>query len=346
MLFFNGFSYKAKLISIYISFTVLGILLTLVAINNASREQRLLEQISFTHQLLKNTSSLNNLLKALPHFKVIPLDNNTPDAVNFDNCTVRLADSINISPGSQGGLIQGDSCSASWNLFTPDSNQTPALILQPFDNDNIDTILSAYRNRIIIPVIFFIWITVWGSLMLGNLVKRLQTQKNEVEHIALHDALTSLPNRNYFSDKVNEQINYSRRKNKSFTLAVIDLNKFKQVNDELGHQFGDSILVEVAQRLSETIREYDVAARLGGDEFVLLLVDADCHSTFSLLERIHERLVEPYHVKDRVLQIGASIGAADYPEHATSYEQLFQNADAAMYQAKSAGGGITLYLKR
>lgn len=319
-------------------------MLTLVAIHNASREQRLLDQLYNTNKLLEHSTLAPESLESFSHFKVISLNTSLPAIINFNDCEITITRELIDNPvNSFGGAIYNSSCSMIWNRYTPQNSDYAYLILQAFDITSFDNILKAYRNRMIIPLIFFVWITVWGSLMLGNLVQRLQTQKNEVEHIALHDALTQLPNRIYFSEKVNEQISYCRRHQSSFTLSVIDLNKFKQVNDELGHQYGDAILTQVAARLKDTIREYDVAARLGGDEFILLLVNSDSHSSSQLLERIYHRLIEPYIIFDKTLTIGASIGVAVFPSHASDYKHLFHNADLAMYQAKNLGGGIKLY---
>jgi diguanylate cyclase (GGDEF)-like protein len=157
-------------------------------------------------------------------------------------------------------------------------------------------------------------------------------------HIALHDFLTGLPNRNLFIDHLSREIRRAQREHKPVALMFLDLDGFKEVNDTLGHEMGDIVLKETAERLKNCVREVDTVARLGGDEFTIIL--ADLHDATSVervaLDILH-KLSEPFQLGAETAQVGISIGITLYPEDATDTEELIKNADQAMYAAKLAG---------
>lgn len=174
---------------------------------------------------------------------------------------------------------------------------------------------------------------------------RLQVheRQNQLEHQALHDSLTGLANRTLLFDRLQYSIRTSRRENKSLALLMLDLDRFKEVNDTLGHQVGDALLVEIGLRLKETLREADTVARLGGDEFAILLSNTDEHQARVISEKIHTALEEMFHINDLKLYIKASIGIVLYPEHGKSANALLQKADVAMYVAKRNKLGHSFY---
>ncbi len=155
------------------------------------------------------------------------------------------------------------------------------------------------------------------------------------EHQAVHDALTGLPNRVLFRERVEEAI-----RGESCTVMLMDLNHFKEINDTLGHHQGDRLLQEVGARLRATLRDGDTVARLGGDEFGILLHGAvgQGHAA-AVAESLLARLREPFLVDGTSLQVGGSIGLARHPEHGSDVETLIQRADIAMYAAKGASSG-------
>jgi len=167
---------------------------------------------------------------------------------------------------------------------------------------------------------------------------------SELEHQALHDALTNLPNRTLFNDRLQQAIRISARERKSFALVAVDLDLFKEINDTLGHHAGDLVLQEVASRTRRTLRDSDSVARMGGDEFAILLLNVvDPATAQNLTRRIHQALREPLTLEGQVLEIGASMGIAMYSDHGTTADDLTRRADAAMYAAKRHKSGIVLY---
>ncbi|MBU1979340.1 MAG: diguanylate cyclase, partial [Gammaproteobacteria bacterium] len=153
-----------------------------------------------------------------------------------------------------------------------------------------------------------------------------------------HDSLTGLPNRSLLSDRLDQAISNSERQDKLLVLALVDLDGFKEVNDLYGHELGDQLLKEVAQRFLHDVRGGDTVARLGGDEFVLLLNDVDDIDDMEVaLDRILIDVARPYHIDGREVQVSASIGVTVYPLNDADPESLLRHADQAMYQAKQAG---------
>lgn len=163
-------------------------------------------------------------------------------------------------------------------------------------------------------------------------------------HQALHDPLTGLPNRALMNERLASALAEADRRSDPVALLMVDLDQFKEVNDALGHEYGDRLLVELARRMARHLRHCDTIARLGGDEFAILLTTgADEEGAREVGRRLLEICEEPFQVDDYRLQVSASIGIAIAPDHATSADVLLRRADGAMYRAKGSGGGISVY---
>jgi diguanylate cyclase (GGDEF)-like protein/PAS domain S-box-containing protein len=169
-------------------------------------------------------------------------------------------------------------------------------------------------------------------------VTELKLYEAKLDQLAHHDPLTGLPNRLLFSDKLSQNLAHASRDGKLMALVFLDLDRFKLVNDTLGHTAGDQLLRQVAQRISATIRQVDTVARMGGDEFILILPDLktpdDARKTAC---RVLEILSKPFNVMGHVLYITASIGISIFPSDGRDVESLVRAADTAMYAAKEQG---------
>jgi diguanylate cyclase (GGDEF)-like protein/PAS domain S-box-containing protein len=162
--------------------------------------------------------------------------------------------------------------------------------------------------------------------------------QEELEHQANHDSLTGLPNRNLLNDRILQAIAYASRNQGQFTLAFMDLDNFKVVNDSLGHNAGDQLLMQVAERLKACAREVDTVARLGGDEFVILLADGgQMTRRLGGLERFKQSVAAPLILDGQEVVVSCSIGFCCFPEDGRDISTLLRNADTAMYQAKHQG---------
>ncbi|MBK7813194.1 MAG: diguanylate cyclase [Rhodocyclaceae bacterium] len=163
--------------------------------------------------------------------------------------------------------------------------------------------------------------------------------RERMEFLALHDALTQLPNRLYLDEYMERTLALARRQHNAVALFFIDLDDFKQINDTLGHQAGDEVLRETAQRLRAAVRESDLVARLGGDEFLVVLTNIESErDTERIANSVLAAMQPPVLLKRQLVTALPSIGIAMYPEHGDSMDALIRCADTAMYQAKQAGG--------
>ena len=171
--------------------------------------------------------------------------------------------------------------------------------------------------------------------------------RNEIvalRHQAMHDGLTNLPNRMMLFDRLAEALEGARSDGKVIALLLMDLDRFKDVNDTFGHHFGDVLLKQVAFRLRNQLHVDDTVARLGGDEFAIVLTSAlDANAVAMTARRILNSLQQPFVVEGQVLEVGASIGIALYPQHGSDARTLMRRADVAMYATKQSNSGFTFH---
>lgn len=175
-----------------------------------------------------------------------------------------------------------------------------------------------------------------GTARLEEALEDLAGKQAEVSHQATHDELTGLPNRALLLDRFEQAVAQAGRHGKPVALLFVDLDHFKGVNDKHGHRVGDHVLREIAVRLRASVRAGDTAGRHGGDEFVILLTSFDAQqNAATVAEKVREGLGRPYVVGSVELDLMASIGIAQYPEHGTSWNDLVHHADMDMYRLRS-----------
>jgi diguanylate cyclase (GGDEF)-like protein len=187
--------------------------------------------------------------------------------------------------------------------------------------------------------------------MVSRASRRLLQQAAELregaernEHLAHHDMLTFLPNRALLTERLDRAVLEARRQGTDVGVLLLDLDRFKEVNDTLGHETGDALLCQVGARIAGELREMDTVARPGGDEFVVLLpVIENVEAAAVVAQRVLDALHRPFYVEGVDLAVEASIGIACYPEHGTDQVSLLQHADVAMYVAKEARGTYAVY---
>src|SRR5213593_2987577 len=167
-----------------------------------------------------------------------------------------------------------------------------------------------------------------------------------LERQALHDALTELPNRTLLLDRLEQGTRTARRLSTPLALLVMDLDRFKELNDAFGHGVGDLVLREVAARLQRELREVDTVARLGGDEFAMLLPGADEEGASRVARKIVSALQRPFQISGAAHEISGSIGIALCPRHGEDGDTLLRRADIAMYVAKRSSGGAAVYAEQ
>jgi diguanylate cyclase (GGDEF)-like protein/PAS domain S-box-containing protein len=175
-------------------------------------------------------------------------------------------------------------------------------------------------------------------LFVKDLSEKIAAQQR-IEQLAYTDALTGLPNRLMLTERVNHAIRLAQRSGQGFAMCFLDLDRFKSINDSLGHLFGDLVLTEMSQRLRQCLRQTDTLCRLGGDEFVIHLHDTDAGGAEITAQRIIEAVARPVEIDGMHFTLSCSLGIALYPQDAESLDELIRHADTAMYQVKDRGKG-------
>ena len=172
--------------------------------------------------------------------------------------------------------------------------------------------------------------------------EKLEALNSELQHLALYDQLTGLPNRTLANDRLNQAIRHAHRTGETFAVVMMDLNGFKQINDGLGHSEGDRLLTKVGDRLQPVIREEDTIARLGGDEFVVILQNTDCTGASTVANNLLAVFDSRFILGEHSVSVSASLGIAVYPDHGDDQSALLRHADVAMYAAKRSKAGIKI----
>jgi len=201
-------------------------------------------------------------------------------------------------------------------------------------------------TRVLTPVVFLLGLGLAGlltSVMRGHR-RQLAAGRAEALHASLHDALTGLPNRTLLADRFGQALRADARAGSTTGLLLIDLDRFKEINDTFGHHYGDELLRQVGPRLAGVLREVDTVARLGGDEFAVLLPDVrSVHDALAVAGALRAALETPFRVEGVDLDVEASIGVVRSGEHGTDPTVLLQRADIAMYVAKTQQLGVFAY---
>ena len=216
--------------------------------------------------------------------------------------------------------------------------------------ENYAPIAHAGRRGLlpVIGILQLVLLTLYVSLfpLLRRVTARLRGQVEQIEQLALYDALTGLANRRLFQDRAEQARLAALRDGGGFSLMLLDLDRFKEINDTLGHQAGDAVLEELATRLSRVGRASDTVARLGGDEFALVLLGArDGASALFVADRIRRALDEPIALDGLSLELETSIGIAVFPDHGDDIESLLRHADIALYASKEAHAPVVYAAK-
>ena len=174
-------------------------------------------------------------------------------------------------------------------------------------------------------------------------VTPLKKAYEEIEHLANHDTLTGLPSLRLLNDRIDHAITKAQREQREVAVLFIDLDGFKSVNDELGHDIGDLVLKTSARRLKTCVRKSDTTARIGGDEFIIVLETHEAERTRSIAKRIVREISKPVKTETGTAHIGASIGVAVYPRNGDNTADLLKAADSAMYEIKKGSKGGVAY---
>lgn len=354
----NKIPEKYRILVFLVTTSCIGVSLILVAVYNASNELEIIHEIDNMNSFAKaqvsegytRTDNYNNLLPLSdPSYQILVIRNDEVLADSHGNTgsgwRFQPSELSESRVNENGGYMESDENVLTWTLIPLGSDGVQLIVLHHFLSAGVDGVLQVYIKRLLVPATFYVWLMVWMGFIVHFLTQELSEQKKAMEHMALHDTLTGLPNRNMLGDRLNEMLGVARRDKSSFTTVMMDLDGFKNVNDTYGHAVGDSLLKEVASRLKACLRPNDTVCRLGGDEFILLLGDIQNDSSLDICKRVSTEISKPIIIQGTQLTIGFSMGVVKCSDHRDSPEELIHKADQAMYQVKARGGGMHMYDK-
>lgn len=215
----------------------------------------------------------------------------------------------------------------------------PVLVVTAYASHKCNALAAGALDVLIKPYdINELLLRVKNTVEVRLLYKAMAKDLVEQKEIALHDALTGLPNRRLIMDRLENALRFAKRNNSFMAILYIDLDDFKEINDRFGHACGDRVLQFVANCLSGSVRQSDTVGRLGGDEFIMILQEVKSVEEVSVpAQKILEFLSAPFLINEHQLRIGASVGVAIYPDHGQTAELLLNRADTALYEVKRSG---------
>lgn len=259
----------------------------------------------------------------------------------FPNHLALQLEAINIQAGDS-GMLEINNTEFLWGLATVPDTHYKLVIIHAGDDDI--TIIESIGVQLLVSGIIIIWLSIWGALILSSLIsKRLDEQNKILVHQALHDHLTDLPNRYLLYDRLQQAIYFCRRDGLPVTLLLLDLKRFKEINDTLGHRSGDTLLKQIGPRLKSILWEPDTIARLDGDEFAVLLPKVGKQYLDIVINKITRALEKPFPVDEIELEINVTIGVAFFPQHGKNPDDLIRQAHVALCQAKKTGSEFMIY---
>ena len=345
---------KYRIISFLVITSLVGVGLILIAVYNASHELEVINEFENLHRFASahqggdeahNANHQHLLGLHAPDYKVLLVrgDEVLTEGLEGSGWDIQLPVLYESRVNERGGYMELDDQIVTWTMLPVTDDGTQLLFLHRFSSTGLAVLMQVYVKRLMVPAIFYIWLMVWVAFIVRSLTDKLSKQTQAMEHMALHDTLTGLPNRNLLADRLNKMLDVAKRKQSSFTLVMMDLDDFKKVNDTYGHAFGDALLKEVANRLKNCLRPHDTVCRIGGDEFILLLDDMQQGTSMDTCERVSAEVAKPIIIQDTQINIGTSIGVVSHTDYNDDAEALIHKADQAMYVAKAKGGGIVMY---
>ena len=358
-------SEKYKVIAFFVVAIVLATGLIINVVYKASRELEITYEINHLYQFyhfllnkqidkrdLKVSRILYRRLEDFldDNYYLYRLDNNK--IINTRTNQLQISPQINAQTlektrlNEHGGYLKQEGNIYTWVMLPMTEDSDRLLLLHKYKEVDTGLLANVYSRYFIIPMLVFMWFMVWGVLVLRYMQNRIIKQRESLEYVAMHDVLTGLPNRDLFDDRLNHLIKMSRREEVKFALVFIEMNNFKALNDSLGYEYGDELLRQVAQRITNTLRDSDTSARIAGDEFSLLVRNVNESILTNVCNQVDAALKEPYVLFGSNVTIRFSMGVATYPTNGVDSKTLTRNADHAMRDAGVNGGGIQFCKER
>lgn len=245
--------------------------------------------------------------------------------------------------GNNKGLFKYEGSDYFWAANSIPGTQYSLISISKYREKGVYQFLDYIGLSLAITVFVALWFSLWAATILANLFQRLANQKNEIEHQSRHDPLTSLPNRKTIGEIIEASILNNNDENENLLLCLIDINGLKDVNDTLGHEYGDRLLINVSERLKEVLRTSDRVGRFGGDKFAAILTHSKNTAIEELCNRILSTFDRSFQIDGHDLYLGSALGIASYPEHAEDSQTLIQKSEIALHTAKDSSKDFYIY---
>jgi len=329
-------------------------------------ESTIINEFRTLSEHILNTKTLSNeiisLISSIIDFNVIGIffkdrDDNKEKTVFLGVNNVSMDDNILND-------LKKDVFSSLFNRYSDNDNSYSYKIIENIANElNIVNAITDFKSKTIIPITYsdklLGAICIYHSqankffsskildIVLEELkiLMRMKWLYSETKYLTIIDSLTGLYNRRYFQQSIEREFSRAKRYGNHLTIAMIDLDFFKKINDQYGHQFGDKVLVDVATIFKDSLRRTDYISRYGGEEFVLILPETDKENAYIPLERIRQKISEiPIYFENKPVTVTVSIGIANYCREHNDSDALIKSADVALYKAKESGRNKVLFL--
>jgi len=355
-------SLRLKLILSFVTASLTVVLIFSAISYSSARDYSRQNELSHAHKNNKRildmlgtqAPTLKQVEDMIPHHEkrdsfYIIIDSKTGNTLTRQNSGTQntipnqIAHQIEILHGENQGITSIQNENYFW--ATDPIPGTSSLLLHAFlqPDESIGKFLTFISLSLGISIFIALWFSFWSATILANLYQRLANQKTEIEYKSRHDPLTSLPNRQSIGDIIQEAITNNDNNKENLLLCLVDINGIKEINDSLGHKCGDIILRQISERLDDALRSSDRVGRFGGDKFAVILT----HSKNTFIDDICNRLLGSldgtFRIDDRSLFIGATLGIANYPDHADNPQSLIQKAEIALHKAKDTGKDFVIF---
>ena len=218
-----------------------------------------------------------------------------------------------------------------------------ALLIHKLPNDTLVQFFYSIGLPLIITGFIIMWLVFWASVLLNSLINKLKEKNISMQHMVMHDALTSLPNRYFLHDKIEDTIKIAKKELSTFAVIIVDLRRFKEINDTLGHHFGDALLIAISDLLQSELDSPYTPARFSGDKFAILVPNINQNNISNIIEHIQNIFCRSFELGDHKIYIDATMGVAFFPEHGINSAILTQRAEMTMSIAKKASALYSVY---
>lgn len=324
---------RFKIITVFLLGAMCSVLLMLSAVYKGANEYAIKNAIQTNFDLVsvKTQMAFSDIVRILDKQEFISIVHDLsddeltlyavvdhyPETIQVANNDLSLSfDQLQSSEQDfNGGYFEQQGRAYIWNLMEIEDQLYPILSISEFSEGQNDIMLSVFFNRLIIPGIFILWLSVWGALMLSRIWGRLYEQSASLEKYITIDPLTGLQNQKQASKTIDMYLNKSHRHNRHLSVLLVMVDNFYELSDDYGQSFSDALILTISQRLNDAVRGYDELLRYRDNVFMLILQDEAMKSSTLIEKRLYQELAQQYEIYGHYIQPGLFIEVMTYPDH-------------------------------